>query len=112
MLIRFRVGMANRPCRTNGKDTNMNKSELTARVAGRLSLPGSEANRTIDVLFDVIAQALADGETVRVSGFGTFLTHERAARKGRNPRTGEPIAIAASTSPAFKAGKALRDAVR
>ena len=62
-------------------------------------------------MFATIAEALARGETVSIAGFGTFATRSRAARQGRNPATGESIAIAASTAPSFKAGKALRDAV-
>ena len=90
----------------------MNKSELAARVAGSVSLSGPEANQAVNAFFDAIREALAHGETVSIIGFGAFSTRERAARQGRNPRSGEPIAIAASTLPVFKAGKALRDAVR
>ena len=90
----------------------MNKSELSARVASRVSLPISDANKAINVLFDAIAEALANGEAVRVPGFGTFSSRSRAARQGRNPRTGERMTIGASTTPVFKPGKALRDAVR
>ena len=90
----------------------MNKSELSARVASRVSLPISDANKAINALFDAIAEALENGETVRVPGFGTFSSRSRAARQGRNPRTGERMTIGASTTPVFKPGKALRDAVR
>ena len=90
----------------------MNKSELAARIADRVSLPRSEANRAINALFDAIGEALANGETVRVPGLGTFSVRSRAARQGRNPRTGERITIAASRTAAFKPGKTLRDAVR
>ena len=89
----------------------MNKSELSARVADAVSLSRTEAASAVNAVFLAIADALARGETVTVAGFGTFTTRRRDARQGRNPRTGESIAIAASTTPAFKAGKALRDAV-
>ena len=89
----------------------MNKSELSARVADAVSLSRTEAASAVNAVFLAIADALARGETVTVAGFGTFTTRRREARQGRNPRTGESIAIAASTTPAFKAGKALRDAV-
>ena len=90
----------------------MNKSELSSRVAADASLSKAEAGTLIDAVFSTISEALARGETVAIAGFGTFSTQARAARQGRNPRTGEPLAIAASKAPAFKAGKALRDAVR
>ena len=89
----------------------MNKSELVSRVAAETSLPRATANRTVSTLFSVIADALAGGETVTVAGFGTFATRSRAARQGRNPATGEPVAIAASTAPSFKPGRTLRDTV-
>ena len=89
----------------------MNKSELSARVADAASLSGTQAASAVNAVFLAIADALARGETVTVAGFGTFTTRRREARQGRNPRTGESITIAASTTPAFKAGKALRDAV-
>ena len=90
----------------------MNKSELAARVADSVSLPISEVNQAINAVFDQIGEALANGETVRVPGFGTFSSRSRAERQGRHPRTGERITIAASRTAAFKPGKALRDAVR
>lgn len=90
----------------------MNKSELSSRVAADASLSKAAADTVIDAVFSTIADALANGETVAIAGFGTFSTRARAARRGRNPQTGEPLTIAASKAPAFKAGKALRDAVR
>ena len=90
----------------------MNKSELAAHVAAQTALSRAQAERTVDAVFSAIGEALAGGECVVIAGFGAFTTKERGARKGRNPRTGETIAIAASRAPAFKAGKALRDAVR
>ena len=90
----------------------MNKSELAAHVATEAALPRAQAERVVNAVFSAIGDALANGESVVIAGFGTFETKSRAARQGRNPGTGEPIAIAASRAPAFKAGKALRDAVR
>ena len=89
----------------------MNKSELSARVAEAASMSRAEADTALSVMCSTIAEALAAGETVSIAGFGTFSTRRRAARQGRNPRTGESIAIPASNVPAFKAGKALRGAV-
>ncbi|MYB14760.1 MAG: HU family DNA-binding protein [Rhodospirillaceae bacterium] len=89
----------------------MNRSELERRVAERTGLASSAAKGTVDAVFDVIAEALANGDDARVSGFGVFGTRARPARTGRNPRTGERVAIAASTLPTFKPGKALRDVV-
>ena len=90
----------------------MKKSELVSHVASEATLPKAQAERAVDAVFSAIGDALASGESVVIAGFGTFTTKSRAARQGRNPGTGEPIAIAASRAPAFKAGKALRDAVR
>lgn len=90
----------------------MNKSELSARVAEAASMSRTEADTAVSAMFSTIADALAAGETVAIAGFGTFITRGRAARQGRNPRTGDSIAIPASNVPGFKAGKALRDAVK
>ena len=90
----------------------MNKSELSSRIASQTGLSGASANSAINAIFEAVQNALANGETVSLAGFGTFLTRDRAARQGRHPRTGEPIEIAASRSPAFKPGKALRRVVR
>lgn len=89
----------------------MNKSELGERLADRTGMTKAAAKDAVDGVFDSIAEALADGEDVRILGFGTFATRERPARTARNPRTGEPISIAASTAPVFKAGATLRKAV-
>lgn len=89
----------------------MNKADLASRVATEASLSKAEADAAVRVVFSTIADALARGETVRIAGFGTFSTRARSARRGRNPRTGERIVVAASTTPAFKAGSTLRDAV-
>ena len=89
----------------------MKKSELSSRAASETSLSRADADRVVNTALSTIGDALADGETVRLSGSGTFSTRGRAARQGRNPRTGERIAIQASKAPSFKAGEALRDAV-
>ena len=89
----------------------MNKSELAERLAGRTGMSKAAAKDAVDGVFDVIAEALADGEDVRVLGFGAFGTRNRSARTARNPRTGEPIPVAASTVPVFKPGATLRNAV-
>ena len=90
----------------------MKKSELAAHVAAQTSLSRARAERVVDAVFSAIGEALAREESVVIAGFGTFATKTRAARQGRNPGTGEPIAIAASRTPSFKADKSLRDAVR
>ena len=89
----------------------MNRSELSAQLAAEFSLDKTSADRMVAAVFAAIGDSLARGDTVSIAGFGTFATKSRPARQGRNPRTGEAIAIAASTAPAFKPGKALRDAV-
>ena len=89
-----------------------NKAELIERVAGKTDLTKKEVTATVDALFEVIQEALSDGEKVQVIGFGNFEVRDRAARKGRNPQTGEEIQIAASKVPAFKPGKALKAAVK
>ncbi|WP_303905426.1 HU family DNA-binding protein [Thiohalomonas denitrificans] len=89
----------------------MNKSELIDAVAAGADISKAAAGRAVDAMFDAVSGALKNGEQVNLVGFGTFLVRERAARTGRNPRTGESIEIAASKMPSFKAGKALKDAV-
>ena len=89
----------------------MNRTELSAQLAAQLSLDKTSADRMVAAVFAAVGDSLAKGEPVSIAGFGTFTTKSRPARQGRNPRTGEVIAIAASTAPAFKPGKALRDAV-
>lgn len=89
----------------------MNKAEVAERLAERTGMSKAVAREAVDSVFAVIGEALADGEEVRIAGFGTFGTRNRPARAGRNPRTGEPVPISASTSPTFKAGKTLKDAV-
>jgi len=89
----------------------MNKSELIEAIAAQADVPKAQASRVLDAMVAVVGDALADGKQVSMVGFGTFLVRERPARSGRNPRTGETINIAASRTPSFKAGKALKDKV-
>ena len=90
----------------------MNKMELINAVADRADISKADAGRAVDALFEVVGKALKKKEKVALVGFGTFLVRERAARTGRNPKTGAPLKIKASKNPAFKAGKALKDAIK
>lgn len=90
----------------------MNKSDLIEVMAEAGDISKAAAGRALDALTDSIALTLKKGETVSLIGFGTFSVKERAARTGRNPQTGATIEIAASKTPSFKAGKALKDAVQ
>jgi DNA-binding protein HU-beta len=89
----------------------MNKGELIESVAASAGLSKADAGRAVDAVVDSIAGALSGGNQVSLVGFGTFTVKHRAARQGRNPRTGETIQIKASNVPGFKAGKALKEAV-
>jgi len=89
----------------------VNKTELIDAVAESADISKAAANRAVDTVLDSITQALKAGDQVTLVGFGSFQVKERAARTGRNPRTGEPLQIAAAKVPSFKAGKALKDAV-
>ena len=89
----------------------MNKSELVDSIAADAGLTKADAGRALDAFVDSVTKALKKGDSVSLVGFGTFTVRHRAARTGRNPRTGQTIQIAASNNPAFKAGKALKDAV-
>jgi len=89
----------------------MNKSELVEAVAATADLPKATAAKAVDAVLDTITNTLKGGDSVGVVGFGTFEVRDRAARTGRNPQTGAAIEIKASKAPAFKAGKALKDAV-
>ena len=89
----------------------MTRSELYARVAARSSLSKADVAAALGALTSTIADALAEEETVTIAGFGKFTARTRAARPGRNPRTGEPVDIPAARVPSFKAAKALRDAL-
>ena len=89
----------------------MNKTELVAAVAEQAGLSKKDAEAAVKAFSDVVAGALKKGDKVQLVGFGTFEVSERAAREGRNPRTGKSIKIKACKSPTFKAGKALKDLV-
>jgi DNA-binding protein HU-beta len=89
----------------------MNKSDLVDAIAKSSGLSKADAGRALDALVKTVTKTLKKGDTVSLVGFGTFSVRKRAARTGRNPRTGETIKIKASKNPAFKAGKALKDAV-
>jgi DNA-binding protein HU-beta len=93
----------------------VNKSEIVQQLASRANISRADAQRAVDALFSVdtgiISQALKSGDKVQITGFGSFETKKREARKGRNPRTGKEIDIAASTSAAFRPGKGLKDSM-
>ena len=89
----------------------MNKKELIAAVADKSVLSKKDAEKAVDAIVETIVEELKKGEKVQLVGFGTFEVSERAAKEGRNPRTGETIKIASAKSPKFKAGKALKTAV-
>ena len=89
----------------------MNKTELVAVVAEKAGLSKKDSEKAVNAVFDSITSALVAGDKVQLVGFGAFEVREREARVGRNPRTKEEIKIEASRAPAFKAGKALKDAV-
>ena len=89
----------------------MNKAELIDAVAENADISKAAATRAVDTVLESITTTLKNGEQVALIGFGTFSVKERAARTGRNPRTGEPLEIPAAKVPSFKAGKALKDAV-
>ena len=89
-----------------------NKQDLIAKVSERTSLTKKDSAAAVDAVFGAISDFLAAGEKIQLIGFGNFEVRERAARTGRNPQTGKEITIAASKVPAFKAGQALKDAVK
>lgn len=89
----------------------MNKNELIDAIAEEADLSKASAGRALDAAINAITGALTKQDTVSLVGFGTFSVKHRAAREGRNPRSGETIQIKASNAPGFKAGKALKDAV-
>ncbi len=89
----------------------MNKTELVNAIAEKAEITKADAGRALDATIEAIQETLAKGEQVSLVGFGTFSVRERAARQGRNPRTGESIDIPASKNAAFKAGKALKDSL-
>jgi len=93
----------------------MNKSDLVDALANSTGMTKADASRAVDALFapdgGVIAQALRAKKRVQITGFGTFESKHRKARQGRNPRTGQTIQISATNTPAFRAGKGLKDAI-
>ena len=89
----------------------MNRVELVAAMADKAGLAKKDAEKALKAFTDVVAEELKKGEKIQLVGFGTFEVSERAAREGRNPKTGETMTIAASKAPKFKAGKALKDAI-
>lgn len=89
----------------------MNKAELVDVVASKAGLSKKDSEKAVNAVIEGIQEALARGEKVSLVGFGTFEVRERAARKGRNPRTGEEISIEATRVPVFRAGKMLKDNV-
>lgn len=89
-----------------------NKADLIDGVASKSGLTKKDATAAVEALFEVVTETLSEGERVQVIGFGTFEVRDRAARKGRNPQTGDEIQIPATKVPAFKAGKGLKDAVK
>jgi DNA-binding protein HU-beta len=89
----------------------MNKGEFVDAVAAKGEMSKVDASNAVDAVLEAVTEAMKQGDQVTLVGFGTFLVRKREARTGRNPRTGEPLQIAASNVPSFKAGKALKDAV-
>ncbi len=89
----------------------MNKQDLVSAVADASGLTKADASKAVEGVFDTIAGALKKGDEVRLVGLGTFSVSKRKASTGRNPRTGAPMNIPASSQPKFKAGKGLKDAV-
>ena len=90
----------------------MNKSDLVDAVASKADMSNAEAGRAVDAVLGSVGDALGNGDSVSLVGFGTFSVRHRAARMGRNPQTGATMQIAASKVPGFKAGKALKDKVK
>ena len=89
----------------------MNKSELIEAIAQEADISKAAAAKALDGMMNAVTAALKKGDTVTLVGFGTFHVGERAERQGRNPKTGEPLTIAAAKTPKFRAGKALKDAL-
>jgi DNA-binding protein HU-beta len=98
--------------RTQSEGSNgMNKQDLIAQVSAQLDLSKRQATDAVDAVFDTVAKAVAKGDKVSVPGFGSFEKRKRAARTARNPQTGAAIKVAATSVPAFKAGKEFKEAV-
>ena len=89
----------------------MNKSELISMLASKTEMPKKDAEKAVNSFIEIITDSLVKDDKIQLVGFGTFSVKERAAREGRNPRTGEVVKIKAAKAPAFKAGKALKEKV-
>jgi DNA-binding protein HU-beta len=89
----------------------MNKAEFVSAVADAADVSKVDAAKAVEAIIEVVKKALKKGDQISLVGFGTFVVRKRAARMGRNPRTGQQIKIKASKNPSFKAGKALKDAI-
>ncbi|SFP19612.1 HU family DNA-binding protein [Salibacterium halotolerans] len=89
----------------------MNKTDLINAVSEQADISKKDASKAVDAVFDSITETLKKGDKIQLVGFGSFEVRERAARKGRNPQTGDEIEIPATKNPAFRPGKQLKDAV-
>jgi DNA-binding protein HU-beta len=96
---------------TNKRKCNVNKTELIEYIAGKSDLSKAASARALAAIIEAVKKTLKKGETVTLVGFGTFSASKRAARTGRNPRTGAPLKIKAAKVPRFKPGKGLKDAL-
>jgi DNA-binding protein HU-beta len=108
------LGASSFECPSFHQERTVNKAELTSALAMRTKMSKADANRTVEALFDekgIIAGELKKGAKVQITGFGNFEARKRAARQGRNPKTGEMITIKATIAPAFRSGKQLKQAV-
>ncbi|HWP00270.1 MAG TPA: HU family DNA-binding protein [Methylococcus sp.] len=103
--------MTQRYDQNSNRGDAMNKAELIEAIADAANLSKADAGRALDAVTEAITEALRRGDSVSLVGFGSFVVKERAERRGRNPQTGDSITIKAAKIPAFKAGKALKDAV-
>ena len=108
----FKSVPPNKTLSLHKEESKLNKTELIAAMAAKAELSKKDAEKALVAFMDTVVERLADGEKVQIVGFGTFEARERAERKGINPLTKEAIDIPASTVPAFKAGKALKDAIK
>lgn len=90
----------------------MNKADLVTRISKDAEITKAQAEKAVNVLMQSVQKALSSGDSVTLVGFGTFSVRSRAARKGRNPQTGREISIPTSKSPAFRAGRNLRQAMK
>ena len=97
--------------RKHREAVTLNKTELIGKVAEQAGMTKKDTEKVVNTLIDVVEDTLAKGDTVAILGFGTFLSRERPAREGRNPRTGEAIQIPASKVPVFRPGRGLRGSV-